>query len=93
MKTTPITEALDDLKAKPDSWAFDRESQLYTARIGDYTLEVLRAGGHAEWRVVHADFGQLIEWTPNAVAAWAKNEAIDFCRAHVLGRYHPQHAE
>ena len=93
MKKQLLIDALDALKASPDGWDFDREAQLYTAQVDAYTLEVMRAGGHSEWRVQHERYGLLIDWTPNAVAAWAKNEAIDYTRSHVLGVHEPQHAE
>ena len=67
---------LDSLKVDWDAWAFDAVAEKRTAQVNDYTLHVKRAGGAAHWKVEHARFGVLIDWTPDQVMAYAKRAAM-----------------
>lgn len=94
---------LEALKADLSAWAYDADQGTYTAQVDDYTLVVQKVRHHsdgnsalergnvnAEWSVRHARYGELMPPTPSTVALYAKREAIDFTRAHLLGQPEPE---
>jgi hypothetical protein len=94
---------LTSLKEETQAWRYDADAQTYTAQVDDYTLVVQKVRHHsdsnsalergnvnAEWSVRHARYGELMPPTPSTVALYAKREAIDFTRAHLLGQPEPE---
>lgn len=92
MRKEELLKELDRLHG-PGPWAFDQEKQRYTGTAGEYSLLVDKRNGSCTWQVEHTRYGVLVPWTPNGVVAYAKREAVDYVRAHVLGVYEEQHAQ
>lgn len=85
-----LLSALDDLRRAPDKWFYDEAGQRWTTTVGAYALTVERKAGWCEWSVKHDRFGELIAPTPAVVSTYAKAEAVDYTRAHVLGKMDEQ---
>lgn len=83
-------QALDELRRGPDKWHYNDAQQRWTTSVGDYHLTVQRMPGWCEWSVQHERYGTLIEPTPVSVSTYAKVEAVDYTRAHVLGKMDEQ---
>lgn len=96
---------LEVLKQDTLAWQYDKENATWSAAVGDYAIEVRkvhhngdlsdpleRGNVNAQWSVRHSAYGTLIEPTPAVIALYAKREAVDFVRAHILGQQEPQHA-
>lgn len=92
MKKDDMIKRLDELSG-PAPWDLDQAKQVWSATVDDYTLLVKKGNGNCSWQVEHARYGVLLAWTPSSVVAYAKRDAIDFTRAHVLGQTVEQHAE
>jgi hypothetical protein len=88
-----LLELLTALRTSAGMWEYLDAEQSWKAVVGDYTLLVTRKASWCEWEVKHERFGQLIEATPAMVSTYAKYEAVDFTRAHVLGVMEEQHLE
>jgi hypothetical protein len=95
---------IDALKQSA-AWEYDPALGLYSAAVDDYTIEVQkvvhpgdgstaleRGNVNATWTVRHERFGTLIAPTPSSVALYAKREALDYVRAHILQQPEPTHA-
>lgn len=93
MTKQELLNRLDELKRNAEAWSYDRDRGRYALTVDDYTLHVDKMGDHCVWMVEHTRYGVLVAWTPRSVVAWAKNEAIHFTRAHVLGVLEDQHAQ
>lgn len=93
MTKDELLKRLDELKRDAEAWSYDRDRGRYTLEVDDYSLHVDKKGDHCVWMVEHRRYGVLLAWTPSSVVAWAKGEAIDYTRAHVLGVLEDQHAQ
>lgn len=78
-----------------DLWTIDRETGTHTVEIGEgeYKITIVRRSAFCEYTIEHPRFSELPKDVPVQVMAWAKSEALDWTRAHVLGYYEPQHVE
>ena len=97
MTKTELLQQLETASGSFDRWQFDITRQRYTLVVGeadtDYTVHVDKRRGQAEWQVEHARYGVLVPWTPALVISYARLEAMDFVRAHILSIREPQHAD